>query len=69
MNKKLFISLAPLLAIAAFAVMPAAAQAVVPRVFENGTELEKGNEAAESKRSVGLGDITRLRRILGCGAR
>jgi hypothetical protein len=53
MSRKKCVRLVPLIAItaafAAFAVIPATTQAVnVPRVFVNGSEIEKGNEAAES---------------------
>jgi len=42
MSKKLFIGLAPLFVIAAFAVMPVAAQAESPHWIVGGTELEAG---------------------------
>jgi hypothetical protein len=42
MSKKLLTSIAPLLALAALAVMPAAAQAVTQHWYKNGTKLEVG---------------------------
>jgi hypothetical protein len=42
MSKKLFISLAPLLAITAFAVMPMVAQAEGTHYYKNGTKLKEG---------------------------
>lgn len=42
MSKKLYIGLAPLLAIAAFAMTPAAAQALVPHWYVNGNKLAEG---------------------------
>jgi hypothetical protein len=50
MSKKLFISLAPLLALAAFAVLPAASQATTPHNFANGAILPESNgNAAEAE--------------------
>jgi len=42
MSKKLFISLAPLVVVAAFAVMPVAAQAAAPHFYSAGTEIKPG---------------------------
>lgn len=42
MNKKLLVGLGPLVAIVAFVLMPATAQALEPHWFENGGELVKG---------------------------
>jgi hypothetical protein len=44
MFKKIFIGLAPLLAIAAFAVMPAAAQAVTQHWYVSGTKATEGEQ-------------------------
>jgi hypothetical protein len=43
MSKKLLTSIAPLLALAAFAVMPVAAQAVTQHWYKNGLKLEAGS--------------------------
>jgi hypothetical protein len=45
MNKKLLTSLAPVLAIAAFAVMPAAAQAMGPYWYKNNQKMPAGQQA------------------------
>jgi len=44
MSRKKLLGLVPLLAIAAFAVTPVAAQAVTPRLFVNGVEVGTGTE-------------------------
>jgi hypothetical protein len=44
MSKKLHIALAPLLAIAVFVIMPAAAQALSPHWYREGVEIPKGEE-------------------------
>jgi hypothetical protein len=44
MNRRLIISLAPLLATAAFAVMPAAAQAAPHHWFSNGVQIPEGEK-------------------------
>jgi len=44
MSKKLCISLAPLVAIAAFVVMPAVAQAAIPHYYVNGESLAAGDK-------------------------
>jgi hypothetical protein len=53
MNKKLFIKLAPLLAIAA-AVMPAAAQATEPHWTSNGVRLENANPWVDGWGTISL---------------
>ena len=60
MNRKRLITLAPLLAIAAFAVMPGPAQAV-PHVYKNGVPGAEGKIVRE----VGWGTLTTLNEKLG----
>jgi len=44
MRRKLLVSLAPLVAVVAFVVVPAAAQAVGPHYYTSGTRLEEGKK-------------------------
>jgi len=60
MNKRLQVGLAPLLAIAAFAVMPVAAQAV-PHVYENGVMSAEGKKL----RLLGWGTLHPTNATLG----
>jgi len=53
MNRK-FLSLAPLLVIAAFAVMPAVSQAAAPRFFKNNVEIAPGCNGDEQGGSCGI---------------
>jgi len=54
MQRKLLLSLAPVLAVAAFVVVPAVAQAV-PHYYVNGAKLKEGT--ASTKTSIGWGTI------------